>query len=183
MQEDTKDKEAVQLLGLSYYLAGPTGDAIPLLEQVQGWFPRANVDASYILGIAYIQNKQYPQARAAFARMFDVSADSAASYLFTARMLLRQEFDPVAEEYAQKAIALDGKLPMAHFFLGELHFISRESPRRLRTFSRNWRSIRDMQPRITSWRMLTRGCRNSTMPSGFYNEVYGWMRRRQGRTF
>src|SRR6185295_3687889 len=115
------NKEAVQLLGLSYYLSGRPAEAIPLLEKVQGWYPRANVDADYILGLCYIQSKNYPQARKAFAQMFAVPADSAASYLFTARMLLRQEFDPIAEEYAQKAIALDPKLPLAHFFLGELH--------------------------------------------------------------
>jgi tetratricopeptide (TPR) repeat protein len=119
--EDPENKEAVQLLGLSYYLSGRPGEAIPPLEKVQGWYPRANVDATYILGLCYIQTKDYPQARKAFARMFEVPADSAASYLFTARMLLRQEFDPIAEEYAQKAIVLDPKLPLAHFFLGELH--------------------------------------------------------------
>jgi tetratricopeptide (TPR) repeat protein len=112
--------EAVQLLGLSYYLGGHPVDAIPLLEKVQGWYPRANVDASYILGVCYIQTKDYPHARVAFAKMFEVPADSAASYLFTARMLLRQEFDPVAEEYAQKAATLDPKLPLVHFLLGEL---------------------------------------------------------------
>ena len=119
--EDPENKEAIQLLGLSYYLSGRPAEAIPSLEKVQAWYPRANVDASYILGLCYIQTKDYPQARKAFARMFEVPADSAASYLFTARMLLRQEFDPIAEEYAQKAIALDPKLPLAHFFLGELH--------------------------------------------------------------
>jgi len=35
---------------------------------------------------------------------------------FTARMLLRLDFGPVAEEYGKKAIALDSKLPLAHFF-------------------------------------------------------------------
>jgi tetratricopeptide (TPR) repeat protein len=118
---DTKNEEAVQLLGLSYYLGGHPGEAIPFLEKVQGWYPRANVDASYILGICYIQTKNYPQARKAFAKMFDVPDDSAASYLFTARMLFRQEFDPVAEEYAQKAATLDPKLPLSHFLLGELY--------------------------------------------------------------
>src|SRR6266576_4509472 len=121
IEQDPHDNEAVQLLGLSYYLSGRPAEAIPPLEKVQTWYPRANVDASYILGLCYIQTKDYPQARKAFARMFEVPADSAASYLFTARMLLRQEFDPIAEEYAQKAIALDPKLPLAHFFLGELH--------------------------------------------------------------
>jgi tetratricopeptide (TPR) repeat protein len=128
LSENPQDDEAVQLLGLSYYLAGRPGEAIPYLEKVQTWYPRANVDASYILGICYIQSKNYPQARMAFAKMFDVKPDSAASYLFTARMLFRQEFDPVAEEYAQKAVALDPKLPLAHFLLGELHLYKSKIP-------------------------------------------------------
>lgn len=119
--EDAANGEATQLLGLSYYLAGKSAEAIPLLEKVQGWMPRANVDASYILGTCYIRTQQYDRARAAFARMFDVAPDSAASYLFTARMLLRQEQLPTAEEYAQKAVALDGKLPQAHSLRGELY--------------------------------------------------------------
>ena len=134
LTEAPDNKEAVQLLGLSYYLSGRPAEAIPLLEKVQGWYPRANVDADYILGLCYIQSKNYPQARKAFAQMFAVPADSAASYLFTARMLLRQEFDPVAEEYAQKAIALDPKLPLAHFFLGELHLYKSRIPEAISDF-------------------------------------------------
>ena len=90
LAEDPENKEAIQLLGLSYYLSGRPAEAIPSLEKAQAWYARANVDASYILGLCYIQTKDYPQARKAFARMFEVPADSAASYLFTARMLLRQ---------------------------------------------------------------------------------------------
>lgn len=132
--EDANDKEAIQLLGLANYLAGRPADAIPLLEKVQGWYPQANVDAAYILGVAYIQSNNYPEARKAFARMFDVAADSAAAYLFTARVLLRQEYDPIAEEYAQKAIALDPKLPLAHFFLGELHIYKSKIPEAIADF-------------------------------------------------
>jgi tetratricopeptide (TPR) repeat protein len=133
-QEDPHDSEAIQLLGLSTYLAGRPAEAIPLLEKVQGWYPRANVDASYILGVCYIQTKDYPQARKAFARMFDVPPDSAAAYLFTARVLLRQEFDPIAEEYAQKATARDPKLPLAHFFLGQLHLYKSKIPEAIADF-------------------------------------------------
>ena len=134
LDENAQDNEAVQLLGLSYYLSGRPAEAIPVLEKVQGWYSRANVDASYILGLCYVQTKSYPQARAAFARMFDVQPDSAAAYLFTARMLLRQEFDTVAEEYAQKAIALDPKLPLAHHFLGELHLFKSRVPEAIADF-------------------------------------------------
>jgi len=131
---DPGNNEAVQLLGLSYYLNGRPQEAIPLLENVQGWLPRANVDASYILGICYIQTKDYPQARKAFAKMFDVPSESAASYLFTARMLFRQEFDPIAEEYGQKAVALDPKLPLAHFLLGELYLYKSRVPEAIAEF-------------------------------------------------
>jgi tetratricopeptide (TPR) repeat protein len=136
-QEDhAEDLEAVQLLGISYYLAGRPADAIPPLEKVQTWFPSANVDAAYILGLCYIQTKDYPHARAAFAKMFGVSAESAASYLFTARMLLRQDFGPVAGEYAQKAAGLDPKLPLAHYLLGELNLYHSKIPEAIAEFEK-----------------------------------------------
>lgn len=136
LKENPADNEATQLLGLSYYLAGKPQQAIPLLEKVQTWFPRANVDGSYILGICYIQSKRYDDARHAFGKMFDVPPDSAASYLFTARMLLRQEYDPVAEEYALKATMLDPNLPGAHFLLGELHLYKSRIPDAISDFQR-----------------------------------------------
>jgi tetratricopeptide (TPR) repeat protein len=127
-KENPKDQEAIQMTGLSLYLSGKPAEAIPYLEKVQGWYPEANVDAAYILGVAYIQTKKYPEARASFGRMFGVGPDSAAAYLFCARMLLRLDFGPIAEEYGQKAIALDPKLPMAHFLLGELYLYQSKMP-------------------------------------------------------
>src|ERR1051325_7069576 len=55
LQEDPNDSEATQLLGLSFYLSGRPSDAIPNLEKVQSWYPRANVNATYILGMCYMQ--------------------------------------------------------------------------------------------------------------------------------
>lgn len=134
LAEKPGDGEATQLTGLALYLAGKPGEAIPYLEKVQSWYPNANVDAAYILGVSYIQTKNYPQARMAFAKMFGVPADSAASYLFTARMLLRLDFGPVAEEYGQKAVALDAKLPLAHFLLGELYLYQSKIPEAIAQF-------------------------------------------------
>ena len=128
VKENPKDQEATQMTGLSLYLAGKPGEAIPYLERVQAWYPEANVDASYILGVAYIQTKKYPEARASFGKMFNVEPDSAAAYLFCARMLLRLDFGPIAEEYGKKAIELDPKLPMAHFLLGELYLYQSRIP-------------------------------------------------------
>ena len=136
LEEDPGDNEAVQLMGLSYYLAGRPAEAIAPLEKVQTWYPSANVDASYILGICYLQTKDYPNARRAFARMFGVPADSAAAYLFAARMLLRQDFAPVAEEYAKKAAELDPKLPRVHMLLGELYLYKSRIPEAVEQFQK-----------------------------------------------
>ena len=115
------DKEAVQLLGLSYYYTGRTQDAIPLLERVHSWFPAANVDASYVLGISYVRVSDYEKARKAFAEMYGVGSESAASHLILARMLLREGYDPIAEKELMKAVELDPKLPGVHLILGELY--------------------------------------------------------------
>ena len=139
LEEEPRDDEAVQLLGLSYYLAGQPAEAIGPLEKVQTWFPTANVDAAYILGMCYIQTKDYPNARKSFAKMFAVPADSAASYLFTARMLLRQDFSPVAEEYAKKAVELDPKLPLAHSLLGEIYLYKSRLPEAIEQFQKELR--------------------------------------------
>jgi tetratricopeptide (TPR) repeat protein len=126
--ENPDDTEATQLMGLSLYLSNKPAEAIPYLVKVQSWYPSANVDASYILGVAYIQMKDYASARRAFAKMFQVPPDSAAAYLFTARLLLRLDFAPVAEEYGKKAIELDAKLPLAHQVLGELYLYENKLP-------------------------------------------------------
>src|SRR5207253_8280196 len=91
LEENPGDSETIQLMGLSYYLAGRPAEAIAPLEKVQTWYPSANVDASYILGICYMQTKDYPNSRKAFATMFAVPPESAASYLFTARMMRSEE--------------------------------------------------------------------------------------------
>jgi tetratricopeptide (TPR) repeat protein len=126
--ENPEDAEATQLTGLSLYLSNKPAEAIPYLVKVQSWYPSASVDASYILGVAYIQTKDYGSARRAFAKMFQVPPDSAAAYLFAARLLLRLDFATVAEEYGKKAIELDAKLPLAHQVLGELYLYENKLP-------------------------------------------------------
>ena len=132
--DDPSNREAAQLLGMSYFAGGHPADAIPILEKVQGWITRANVDGYYILGVCYIQTRNYDQARQAFGKMFDVPGDSAAAYLFTAKMLLREEYDPIAEQYALKAAELDPKLPLAHFLLGELYLYKSRLPEAIAEF-------------------------------------------------
>lgn len=134
--DEPSNQEAEQLLGMAYFASGHPGDAIPLLEKVQGSLAHPNADGYYILGTCYIQIRNYEGARQSFGKMFNVSGDSAAAYLFTARMLLRQEFDPVAEQYAEKAVTLDPKLPLAHYLLGELDLYKARLPEAIAEFQK-----------------------------------------------
>jgi tetratricopeptide (TPR) repeat protein len=119
--EDPQDREAIQLRGLSLFQLGRPAEAIPLLRQVQTWIGAANVDANYVLGLCYIHAREYDEARKSFAQMYGVDPGSGSAYLFLSRMLLRQGYDPVAEENAKKAAALDPKLPLVHYLLGEFY--------------------------------------------------------------
>jgi tetratricopeptide (TPR) repeat protein len=120
-REDPQDREAIQLRGLSLYQLGRPAEAIPYLKQVQYWIGSANVDANYVLGLCYMHTQNYDGALKSFALMYGVPPDSAAAHLFLARMLLRQGYDPIAEQNAQRAAELDPKLPLVHYLLGEFY--------------------------------------------------------------
>src|SRR6266704_3044274 len=132
--EDPKDRDAAQLLGLSYYSTGRPTDAIPALEKVRTWYPDANIDALYILGLCYVMTKRYPEALRTFAQLYGVKADSAAAHLLLGRMLLRQGFDPVAESEIQSALLISPQLPLAHFALGELSVYGGNYPKAVQEF-------------------------------------------------
>lgn len=158
---DPSDKEAIQLLGLSYFFTGKPKNAIPLLEKVQTWYPTTHVDASYVLGVSYIQTMAYDDARKAFAAMYGVPADSAASHLFLARMLSRQGYDTVAEDEAKKAVATDPKLPLAHYLLGEMYIFKSRIPESIKEFeaelainpghAATYYRLADAYTRVTRW--------------------------------
>jgi tetratricopeptide (TPR) repeat protein len=121
LDENPEDREVIQLRGLTLYQLGRPAEAIPYLQQVQSWIGSASVDSNYVLGLCYIHTQKYDEARQSFAKMYGVLPNSAAAYLFLARMLLRQEYDSVAEQNARQAATMDPKLPLVHFLLGEFY--------------------------------------------------------------
>lgn len=133
-RENPEDRDAAQLLGLSYYFTGQPAAAIPALEKVRLWHPNANMDAIYTLGLCYVLTKDYPHALETFAGLYGVSPDSAAAHLVLGRVLLRQGFDPVAEEEVHKALSLSPQIPLAHFTLGEFYVYKADYPRAVREF-------------------------------------------------
>ncbi len=117
--DSTEKRESIQVLGLSYYLAGHFPESIPFLEKTRAWAPN-NLELSYALGMAYMRTKQPARARAAFAEMFAVPPESPAAHLLTAQMMVRIELFDSARAELEKALELDPRLPQAHFLLAEI---------------------------------------------------------------
>jgi tetratricopeptide (TPR) repeat protein len=111
-------REAEQVLGLSYYLAGRLPEALPLLEQTSRW-ATDNIQLAQVLGMAYIQTRQPDKAREALARAFGVDPASAGAHLLAAQMMIRVEFFEMADAELREALALDPRLPRVNFLLGE----------------------------------------------------------------
>jgi tetratricopeptide (TPR) repeat protein len=115
------DREAAQILALSYYSIGKLDQTILLLDRLQSDFGSAGLDTAYLLGMCYLKTTQPDKARAAFARMYSVQPGSAVAHLLFARMLVREHQEEGAVPELKTAISLDGRLGMAHFLLGEIY--------------------------------------------------------------
>src|SRR4029077_4183295 len=101
-------REAVQVLGLSHYLAGHLAESIPFLEETRSLVPD-DVKLAYTLGMAYAQTRQPDKARDSFARAFHVAADSAAGHLIAGQMLNRLELEEFAEAEVKAALQKDAR--------------------------------------------------------------------------
>ena len=117
---EPNDVEAAQMRGLTLFRLGRPAAAIPLLEGAHGEGVQSKADPTYVLALCYVDTLRYDDARRAFAAQFGFGAESAAGYLLAARMLLRREYLPVAQQFATKALQMDGGLPLAHELLGEI---------------------------------------------------------------
>ncbi len=149
-------KESALLIGQSYFMLSQSAKAIPWLEKVTN-----TNEANYMLGYAYVLANRYDDSEAAFARLFGVKADSAAGHLVAAEMLVKKEFEKYAVTEARKAVALDPKLPGAHFLLGEIAIYSGQPQEGLAemsaeiginpTFSMAWYRRGDAYTRQENW--------------------------------
>jgi tetratricopeptide (TPR) repeat protein len=112
-------REAVQVLGLSLYLAGHIAESIPYLEEIRGVLP-GDAKLAYALGMAYAQTRQPAKARESIARTYHVAPDSAAAFLLAGQMMNRLELEDLAEAELRQAMALAPALPEVHYLLGQI---------------------------------------------------------------
>lgn len=134
IREDSTDIESVQMEGLTLYRLGQPAAAIPYLERVQQWMPHANADASYVLGLCYLNARRYDDARRAFATQYGMDPASAGGYLILGNMLQIANLPELAADAARKAITLDHGLPQAHFLIGEVDLFKSDIPGALTEF-------------------------------------------------
>lgn len=118
-RQDPADRESMEMHGVSLFRTGHPGDAIPFLEKAHLAVERANIDPEYVLGLCYADVARYDDARHAFAKQYGFAPDSAEAYLLAGRLFLRREMRDQAAVQANKALALNPSLPLAHELLGE----------------------------------------------------------------
>lgn len=128
VQQDPSDLQSMQMRGIALYRMNLPEKAIPILEKAHSSAPIANADPNYVLALCYIATGRYNEARHAFAAQYGFAPDSAAAWLFSARMLFRQELTAQAGAAARQALTLDARLPQAHRLLGEIALAKGDVP-------------------------------------------------------
>ncbi|HYU79677.1 MAG TPA: tetratricopeptide repeat protein [Vicinamibacterales bacterium] len=174
-------REAVQVLGLSHYLAGHLAQAIPFLEETRPLVPN-DVKLAYALGMAYAQTRQPAKARDAFARAFGVPPDSAAAHLLAGQMMNRLELEDLAEAELKEALRLDPKIPEAHYLLGQIAIfrsrldeglaLMREELRLNPAHAMAQYRIGDIYSRQGKWEMAIAALQQSIWMNPYYSGPY-----------
>ena len=116
--QDPKDRESVEMLGVSLFRMGRASEALPFLEKAHLAVERANIDPQYVLGLCYADMERYADARHAFAAQYGFAPDSAAAYLLAARLFLRREFAAEAVVEARKALETQSRAALGAPVIG-----------------------------------------------------------------
>lgn len=143
--QDPNDRQAALMQGVSLFRMGKAAAAIPLLEKSHISVAATNVDANYVLGLCYLDTRRYDDARRAFAAEYGFPPDGASAYLLAARLMLRREYLPIAEQSVRKALELDPSLPLANLLLGEIDLAQAKLPGAISDFERE-RTLNPLYP-------------------------------------
>jgi tetratricopeptide (TPR) repeat protein len=136
LAQDPGDREAMQMEGVALFRMGKPAAAIPLLEQAHLSIPGTNIDTNYVLGLCYLDTRRFDDARTVFATQYGFPPESPSAYLLAARMMLRRNYLPVADSFAQKALSLNPNLPLAHLLLGQIRLAQSQLTEAVTEFTR-----------------------------------------------
>jgi tetratricopeptide (TPR) repeat protein len=136
VQQNESDTESVQLLALTYFVAGQYAEAVPLFEKLGPHLSDNTADGPYLLASCYTMTQRWNDARTTYAKLFSVPPDSAMAYLVFGKFLIRQRLEDRAVGEIQTALKLDPEVPMAHFLLGEIDLYKGDSPGAVAEFNK-----------------------------------------------
>ena len=145
--QDPNDRESIEMHGVTLFRLGQVPEAIPFLERARAAVQSANIDPDYVLALCYADVQRYDDSRHAFAAQFGFPPESPQAYLLAGRMFLRRELRDEAAVQAQKALALDARLPLAHELLGEVALARGDVAGAIRELEAE-RTINPMEPSI-----------------------------------
>ncbi len=143
--QDSSDRDSMEMHGVSLFRLGRTQEAIPFLEKARVGVQGANVDPNYVLALCYADVQRYDDARHAFAAQYGFAPDSAEAYLLAGRLFLRRELRDEAGTEATKALAINPSLPLAHELLGEVALARADTAGAIREFEAE-RTINPLNP-------------------------------------
>ena len=159
-------RETVQVLGLSVLPGRPHPRRRFRCSKKPARGPLTTSSWRRCSALAYIQTRQPDKAVAPLAQAFGAEPGSAGAHLLAAQMMVRLEFNDMADEQLRTALALDPRLPHGT--------PAARAERRLQepargghriTSARSSRPIPETPPRSTGSVRLTRASRIGTRPS------------------
>jgi len=110
---------SAEVEGLRLFAQGHYREAAPLLAAASAAAP-GRPELARALGLSYLKLQDVEGARGAFARLFGVPPASATARLLSAKIMMGEQLEEMAEPELRAAVKLSPKLPEAHFMLGEL---------------------------------------------------------------
>jgi tetratricopeptide (TPR) repeat protein len=114
---DSQNSGAHQMLGKSYFMLGELGKSVSELETATRLTPN-DVDVIYTLGIAYLRNRQFAEAKLLYTSMIKQFGERPQLHVVIGRAYRESGLLAEAAAEFKKAIALDARFPRAHYYLG-----------------------------------------------------------------
>jgi tetratricopeptide (TPR) repeat protein len=106
--------------GIAAYQARDYGKAVAELETYLKSRRAPEPLVMWALGASHLRLKNVDAARLAFARLYDLRPEGAQARVVTARFLIREQLEELAQKELERARELDNHAPQLHHLLGEI---------------------------------------------------------------
>ncbi len=124
LKANEKDFRAQHVAGKLEYMAGHYAEAVAHLEKSVAL--KADPEAAYTLGMAYLRDKNKERASLLFEEMLAAASDKATAHVLFGRAYRDAGYFEPAVKELESAIAVDPETPRAHFYLGLTYLLEHD---------------------------------------------------------